>query len=136
MTEAIVRIRNDDDALLAEAGERFKAAWKTAEPTAAVFTFSSPAQLFSVISPKRWHLIVASAKDRQEQHPRPRPISRARRQASARRRLGDDAPTMAWCMCPMTLFMRNSIYEQSRDGWWTRAGQRESPRRFKRPDSV
>jgi predicted transcriptional regulator len=57
MTEAIIRIRNDDDALLAEAGERFKAAWKTAEPTAAVFTFSSPAQLFSVISPKRWQLI-------------------------------------------------------------------------------
>jgi predicted transcriptional regulator len=57
MTEAIIRIRNDDDALLAEAGERFKAAWKTSEPTAAVFTFSSPAQLFSVISPKRWQLI-------------------------------------------------------------------------------
>jgi predicted transcriptional regulator len=43
--------------LLAEAGERFKAAWKTGEPTGAVFTFSSPAQLFSVISPKRWQLI-------------------------------------------------------------------------------
>jgi len=57
MTEAIIRIRNDDDALLAEAGERFKAAWKTGEPTAAVSTFSSPAQLFSVISPKRWQLI-------------------------------------------------------------------------------
>ena len=57
MTEAIIRIRNDDDALLAEAGERFKAAWKTGESTVAVFTFSSPAQLFSVISPKRWQLI-------------------------------------------------------------------------------
>ena len=89
MTEAIIRIRNDGDALLAEAGERFKAAWKTGLPTAAVFTFSSPAQLFSVISPKRWQLIER-LQDRQEQHPRPRPISRARRQASARRRLGDD----------------------------------------------
>ena len=57
MTEAIIRIRNDDDALLAEAGERFKTTRKNGEPTAAVFTFSSPAQLFSVISPKRWQLI-------------------------------------------------------------------------------
>ena len=55
--EAIIRIRNDDDALLAEAGERFKSVWKSGEPTAAIFTFSSPAQLFSVISPKRWQLI-------------------------------------------------------------------------------
>ncbi|MFZ0207866.1 MAG: hypothetical protein WAL59_17480 [Roseiarcus sp.] len=57
MTEAIIRICNDGDALLAEAGERFKAAWKTGEATAAIFTFSSPAQLFSVIRPKRWQLI-------------------------------------------------------------------------------
>jgi predicted transcriptional regulator len=57
MTEAIIRIRNGDEALLAEAGERFKKAWKTGKSSAAVFTFSSPAQLFSVISPKRWRLI-------------------------------------------------------------------------------
>src|SRR5271154_4324004 len=57
ITEAIIRIHNDDDALLAEASERFKTASKTGEPTAAVFTFSSPAQLFSVISPKRRQLI-------------------------------------------------------------------------------
>jgi predicted transcriptional regulator len=57
MTEAIIRVRNDDDALIAEAGERFKVAWKTGEPSPAVFTFSSPAQLFSVITPKRWQLI-------------------------------------------------------------------------------
>jgi predicted transcriptional regulator len=57
MTEAIIRIRNDDEALLAEAGERFKTVWKTGEPTPAIFTFSSRAQLFSVISPKRWQLI-------------------------------------------------------------------------------
>ena len=57
MTEAIIRIRNDDDAVLAEAGERFKSAWKTGKPAGAVFTFNAPAQLFSVISPKRWQLI-------------------------------------------------------------------------------
>jgi predicted transcriptional regulator len=57
MTEAIIRIRNNDEGLLAEAGERFKNAWKTGKPSAAIFTFSSPAQLFSVISPKRWELI-------------------------------------------------------------------------------
>ena len=57
MTEAVIRIRSDDNAMLGEAGERFKTVWKTGEPAAAVFTFSSPAQLFSVISPKRWQLI-------------------------------------------------------------------------------
>ena len=51
MTEAIIRIRNDDDALLAEAGERFKAAWRTAEPTAAVFAFSSPVRISDAIPP-------------------------------------------------------------------------------------
>jgi predicted transcriptional regulator len=40
-----------------EAGERFKRVWKSDKPSHAVFTFSSPAQLFSVISPKRWQLI-------------------------------------------------------------------------------
>lgn len=57
MTEAIIRILNDDEAILEEAGARFKKAWKTGKPSPAVFTFSSPAQLFSVISPKRWQLI-------------------------------------------------------------------------------
>jgi predicted transcriptional regulator len=57
MREAIIRIRNDGETLLDDAGERFKTAWRTGEPTAAAFTFSSPAQLFSVISPKRWQLI-------------------------------------------------------------------------------
>lgn len=55
--EAIIRVRNDDDAVLAEAAERFVSVWKSGEPSPAVFTFSSPAQLFSVISPKRWELI-------------------------------------------------------------------------------
>jgi predicted transcriptional regulator len=50
-------MRSDDDAVLAEAGERFKRLWTTGKAAAAVFTFNSPAQLFSVISPKRWQLI-------------------------------------------------------------------------------
>ncbi len=57
MMEALIRVRNNDDAVLAEAGERFAAAWKSGVPRTAVFTFSTPAQLFSVISPKRWQLI-------------------------------------------------------------------------------
>ena len=57
MTEAIIRIVNDEDAILNEAAERFKKTWTTGKKAPAVFTFSSPAQLFSVISPKRWQLI-------------------------------------------------------------------------------
>jgi predicted transcriptional regulator len=57
MTEAIIRIVNSDDAILEDAGTRFKRAWTMGEAGPAVFTFSSPAQLFSVISPKRWQLI-------------------------------------------------------------------------------
>lgn len=57
MTEAIIRIVSDDEAILDQAGERFKKVWKSGKKAPAVFTFSSPAQLFSVISPKRWELI-------------------------------------------------------------------------------
>lgn len=57
MTEAIIRIVNDDDTILNEAAERFKKTWKSGKKEPAVFTFTSPAQLFSVISPKRWQLI-------------------------------------------------------------------------------
>ena len=57
MTEAIIRIVSDDDAILDDAGKRFKQAWKSGKSGPSVFTFSSPAQLFSVISPKRWQLI-------------------------------------------------------------------------------
>ena len=57
MTEAIIRIVSDDEAILNEAGERFRKTWKSGKPSPAVFTFSSPAQLFSVISPKRWEMI-------------------------------------------------------------------------------
>jgi predicted transcriptional regulator len=57
MTEAIIRIVSNDDAILEEAGKRFKSVWSSGKASPAVFTFSSPAQLFSVISPKRWQLI-------------------------------------------------------------------------------
>jgi predicted transcriptional regulator len=57
MTEAIIRIISDDNAILEAAAARFRKAWKTRKASPAVFTFSSPAQLFSVISPKRWQLI-------------------------------------------------------------------------------
>ena len=57
MTEAIIRIISDDEAVLEQAGERFKKVWKSGKKAPAVFTFSSPAQLFSVISPKRWEMI-------------------------------------------------------------------------------
>ena len=57
MTEAIIRIVNDDNTILNEAAERSKKTWKSGKKAHAVFTFSSPAQLFSVISPKRWQLI-------------------------------------------------------------------------------
>jgi predicted transcriptional regulator len=57
VTEAIIRIVSDDDAVLEQAGERFKKVWKSGKKNPAVFTFNSPAQLFSVISPKRWEMI-------------------------------------------------------------------------------
>ena len=57
MREAIIQIRNGDEQILAESGSRFKQVWNSGEAAPALFTFSSPAQLFSVISPKRWALI-------------------------------------------------------------------------------
>jgi predicted transcriptional regulator len=57
MKQAIIRIVSDDNAILQAAGERFKKVWTSGKAEPAVFTFSSPAQLFSVISPKRWQLI-------------------------------------------------------------------------------
>ncbi len=57
MTEAIIRISSGDASVLKQSATRFKKAWVSAKPQPAVFTFSTPAQLFSVISPKRWELI-------------------------------------------------------------------------------
>ena len=57
MNEATIRIVPDDEAILVETGERFKSVWKSGKTGPAVFTFSSPGQLFTIISPKRWQLI-------------------------------------------------------------------------------
>ncbi len=59
MKQALVQIRSDADAVLAETLARTAQAMRTGTPSdpVATFTFSSPAQLFSVISQKRWELI-------------------------------------------------------------------------------
>ncbi len=55
----LIQIRGDADVALAEIFARANAAVKADKPSdpVATFTFSSPAQLFSVLSPKRWDLI-------------------------------------------------------------------------------
>ena len=57
MTKAVVRIRRDANAALAEMGKRFAATWRSGRSSAYVFTFESPAALFRVLTPKRWELI-------------------------------------------------------------------------------
>ena len=57
MTKAVLRIRRDADAALAEMGKRFTAAWKSGRASLHVFTFESPAALFRVLTPKRWELL-------------------------------------------------------------------------------
>ncbi|MGX5721836.1 HVO_A0114 family putative DNA-binding protein [Shinella zoogloeoides] len=59
MKRAHIQIRSDSEVLLAENLARAAEAARTGIPSdpVATFTFSSPAQLFSVISPKRWELI-------------------------------------------------------------------------------
>ena len=57
MRTATIQIRKDDASVLREAGAAFVGAWKTGASASDLFTFSSPAQLFSVLSPKRWSLI-------------------------------------------------------------------------------
>lgn len=62
MKRAIIQIRSETDEVTAieSMGARFAASWKTSgagEKPPFVLTFSSAAQLFSVISPKRWELI-------------------------------------------------------------------------------
>lgn len=54
---ATIQIRKDDDAVLREAGKGFVDAWKSGASKTDVFTFGSPALLFSVLTPKRWELI-------------------------------------------------------------------------------
>ena len=61
MKRAVIEIRRDRDtkAVLEAMGKDFTNAWNSgkANDPVATFAFSSPAQLFSVISPKRWELI-------------------------------------------------------------------------------
>ncbi len=57
MRVATIQIRKGDAAVLREAGEGFAKAWRTGNSETDLFTFSSPAQLFQVLSPKRWELI-------------------------------------------------------------------------------
>ena len=57
MRVATIQIRKGDEAILREAGAAFVDAWRTGASKSDVFTFSSPAQLFSVLSPRRWTLI-------------------------------------------------------------------------------
>ena len=61
MKRAVIQIRHEHDAkaVLEAMGENFVKAWKRGKASNAIatFTFSSPAQLFSVLSPKRWELI-------------------------------------------------------------------------------
>jgi len=57
MRTATIQIRKDDAAVLLEAGSAFLDAWRTGASESDVFTFSSPAQLFSILSPRRWDLI-------------------------------------------------------------------------------
>jgi predicted transcriptional regulator len=57
LTKAVLRIRRNTDAALADMGKRFTAAWKSGKSSAHVFTFESPAALFRVITPKRWEVL-------------------------------------------------------------------------------
>lgn len=57
MKTATIRIQRDDEAALQNAAKGFLAAWKTGEAQDHVFSFASPEQLFTVLTPKRWTLI-------------------------------------------------------------------------------
>jgi predicted transcriptional regulator len=57
MRVATIQIRKDDAAVLSDAGAAFVDAWRAGKSPSDVFTFSSPAQLFTVLSPRRWELI-------------------------------------------------------------------------------
>lgn len=57
MTTATIRITRDDHDALEQAANGFAAAWNTATEQDHAFSFSSPEQLFTVLTPKRWTLI-------------------------------------------------------------------------------
>jgi predicted transcriptional regulator len=54
MKAAKIAIRSDDDAVIDDAARRFVDAWNASKSEEDIFTFSSPAQLFTVLTPKRW----------------------------------------------------------------------------------
>jgi predicted transcriptional regulator len=54
---ATIKISRDDEQVLSEAASAFAKAWRTGKSGGDSFTFSSPAQLFTVLPPKRWDLI-------------------------------------------------------------------------------
>jgi hypothetical protein len=53
MRVATIQIRKNDEALLREAGAAFVEAWRKGRSDSDLFAFSSPAQLFCVLTPKR-----------------------------------------------------------------------------------
>lgn len=57
--KALIQIRTDTEAAMNEMFARATKAMASGEPSdpVATITFSSPSQLFTVISPKRWELI-------------------------------------------------------------------------------
>jgi predicted transcriptional regulator len=57
MRTARIIIRDDDQAAIENAARGFVAAWNSSGPQEDIFTFSSPAQLFTVLTPKRWTMI-------------------------------------------------------------------------------
>ncbi|WP_293907045.1 hypothetical protein [Phenylobacterium sp.] len=57
MRVATIQIRKGDGAIVRDAGAAFADAWNSGASKSDLFTFSSPAQLFSVLSPRRWTLI-------------------------------------------------------------------------------
>jgi predicted transcriptional regulator len=56
VTKAVLRIRRNTDAALADMGKRFTTTWKSGRSSAHVFTFESPSALFRVLTPKRWEI--------------------------------------------------------------------------------
>ena len=59
MREALIQIRTDSEAAFDDAFQRATSAMRSGRPSdpIATITFSSPAQLFSIITPQRWELI-------------------------------------------------------------------------------
>ena len=57
MTKAVLRIRRDRDAALADMGQRFTTAWTSGKSAVHVFTFESPYALFRMLTPKRWEIL-------------------------------------------------------------------------------